>query len=85
MLVGRSIPSADFALPRDAGRRPALQAVPALFAVGHTRSRGATRRCAGQFSRWGRGELIPRFDGIPAWCAMMEPDLPSSMTSSWLT
>ena len=33
----------------------------------------------------GIGGLIPRFDAIPAWCAMIVPDLPSSATSSWLT
>ena len=33
----------------------------------------------------GIGGLMPRFAAIPAWCAMMVPDLPSSATSSVLT
>ena len=54
-LVARRAAVPGFALPRDAGRRPALQPSPRFFAVGDARS-----RCA---SRSGAGFALPRDAG----------------------
>ena len=54
-LVGRRVMSAGFALPRDAGRRPALRS----FSFGSTRFRGPVGRGAGLKAPTGRTGGVP--------------------------
>ena len=56
-LAGGSVIGAGFALPRDAGRRPALQSSPRLFSV-----------CGARYSRWQDGAssvLVSRSRAMP--------------------
>ena len=77
-LAGRSVVGAGFALPRDAGRRPALQA-PRLFAVGDVRCGSHVGR-AQRHRRWFRAVARCRSEtGAPSpalvcgWrCAMRQ-------------
>ena len=67
-LARRSVIGAGFALPRDAGRRPAFQAVPAISFVGGPAQRYPVRGCVTPYAGPSAGTpcWVPEATRIPA-------------------
>ena len=78
-LAGGGVVGAGFALPRDAGRRPALQAVPALLRGSAVRGFAALSGCDAGPHRENRPEVgstrspRPYESAVPRWCTSRCP------------